>query len=152
MYQPDPALDRVWASQDVQDMLGWATEPLARQVWVAVQPFELSQYMIWREDTHRITVLEGNGQWSVYDDTWVEGQPEQDPSIVAPAGKFQPKRGFGKLWRTAAGLRERLGWALEPEKGYTAAVQSFQYGAMIKTDDTFYVLGKSGDRTGWQKR
>jgi hypothetical protein len=46
---------------------------------------------------------------------------ESDPSIVPPEGYYQPVRGFGKLWREE--LRSALGWALAPERSYTAQYQ-----------------------------
>jgi Tol biopolymer transport system component len=59
-------------------------------------------------------------QWNPNNDGWQEGWPESDPSIIPPAGLYQPVRGFGKFWREAFFLgsgsaRERLGWALEAE-------------------------------------
>lgn len=56
-------------------------------------------------------------------DTWTAAEPDSDPAITPPAGYYQPVRGFGKLWRTAAQLRDSLGWALAPEQGYAGRVQ-----------------------------
>jgi hypothetical protein len=41
---------------------------------------------------------------------------------------FQPVRGFGMVWRSegpgaSPDVRDRLGWALQPEFGYEAAYQ-----------------------------
>jgi hypothetical protein len=67
---------------------------------------------------------QGDGGWyEKYDDTWVSGEPESDPSISPPEGLFQPVRGFGKLWRDHPEVRERLGWALAPEQGFESAFQ-----------------------------
>lgn len=49
--------------------------------------------------------------------------PPNDPALIPPAGLLQPERGFGLLWRNSPTVRERLGWALTPEAGYTATVQ-----------------------------
>lgn len=62
-------------------------------------------------------------QWERFEDTWVTGQPERDPAIVPPAGLHQPVRGFGKLWRSNVEVWERLGWALEQERGFDGAYQ-----------------------------
>ena len=46
-----------------------------------------------------------------------------DPAIVPPDGRFQPIRGFGKLWRERPDVRDRLGWALGVELGFDAKLQ-----------------------------
>ena len=61
--------------------------------------------------------------WQRFDDTWTSEQPETDPAIVPPQGLRQPVRGFGELWRNNTEVRERLGWALEPERGFDGAHQ-----------------------------
>jgi uncharacterized protein with LGFP repeats len=49
-----------------------------------------------------------------------------------------PQRGFNKVWceGTGARVRERLGWAVEPEKGGAGAWQDFQRGIMYWTGAT----------------
>jgi hypothetical protein len=88
--------------------------------------------MLWVESEDRIYVLFDDGQtttgWSAFTDEWEEGMPETDPTIIPPPGYFQPRRGFGLVWREemSAGIlvRDRLGWALEEmETGYETAVQ-----------------------------
>jgi hypothetical protein len=59
----------------------------------------------------------------VFEDTWTDAEPESDPAIVPPAGLLQPIRGFGKVWRNNAGVRDGLGWALSPEQGFNGAYQ-----------------------------
>jgi hypothetical protein len=65
-----------------------------------------------------ILVFYNDGRFEKYPDTWTESEPDRDPSIVPPAGLYQPIRGFGKLWRTNAAVRDRLGWATAPEQGF----------------------------------
>ena len=56
-------------------------------------------------------------------------------SIVAPDGKYQPVRGFGKLWRENQTVHDALGWGTTPEFGYPSeygyypggSVQNGQY-------------------------
>lgn len=95
--------------------------PYITQVQVAEQLFERGR-MYWVQHARQIWVLhitsEGRGDWFVYDDTFAEGEPETDPNLVPPAGRLQPTRGFGKLWREVPGLRDMLGWAVQPEVGY----------------------------------
>jgi hypothetical protein len=99
----------------------------------AIQRFEHGT-MIWLKESNSIWVLydapdqHRSGAWVApqrverYDDHFREGSPEFDPAYVPPAGKLQPVRGFGLVWRTQPMLRNDLGWALEPERGYTACV------------------------------
>ena len=67
--------------------------------------------------------LQNNGEVGIFADTYADGDPESDPSIVPPAGLLQPIRGFGKVWRENQAVRDRLGWAVAPEQGYDAAYQ-----------------------------
>lgn len=91
------------------------------QLFIAQQDFQ-NGYMFWISTRKVIWVLintPGNpntGEWRIYPDTYTEGEPEFDPNLIPPSENlFQPRRGFGKLWRTTAGLREALGWATTPE-------------------------------------
>jgi len=97
----------------------------ASTTWAAEEPFEHG-WMLWLEKVQSrevvisrvILVFYENGSLEEYDDTFVEGEPESDPSIVPPPGLYQPIRGFGKLWRTHPEVRDRLGWATAPEQGF----------------------------------
>lgn len=118
---------------------GWASCPYrpAGFSWAAEQPFENGR-MIWLQEILGESTASGTPegpyvyvlyeddqlpQWQRFNDTWTSEQPETDPAIVPPEGLRQPIRGFGKLWRTNAAVRERLGWALEPERGFDGAYQ-----------------------------
>jgi hypothetical protein len=106
------------------------------QIQVAEQVFERGR-MFWIQPRKQIWVLidngSGSGQWQVYDDTFEDGEPESDPNIVPPEGKYQPLRGFGKLWRSNADLQNKLGFGLTPEFGY---VSNYEYypGGQIDTE------------------
>ena len=79
--------------------------------------------MIWLEETGSVIVFYEDGRWQRFEDTWTEGDPENDPDIVPPPGRFQPIRGFGKLWRERPEVREALGWALGVELGFPSIFQ-----------------------------
>ena len=96
--------------------------------WAAQQPFEHG-FMLWLEPSQLIYVFFDNygGQsYRSYDDTFAEGDPETDPNIVPPAGLLQPERGFGKVWRDNAEVRDNLGWATAPETGFDTWRQRYQ--------------------------
>jgi hypothetical protein len=111
------------------------------QVQIAEQVFEHGR-MFWIRHTRQIWVMVNvpqddstGGDWFCYNDTFEEGEAEIDPSLVPPEGMYQPRRGFGKLWRTHQELKNTLGWALTPEfeltSNYTyiagGYVQGMQY-------------------------
>lgn len=95
--------------------------PVVNQIQVAEQVFENGR-MFWIQPTNQIWIMvvtgEGRGDWSVFEDTFAEGEPEIDPQLEAPAGMEQPRRGFGKLWRENPDIQDALGWAITPEFGY----------------------------------
>ncbi len=62
-------------------------------------------------------------QKQTFVDAWSLNEPDGDPSIVPPAAKFQPIRGFGKVWRTYSDVRQKLGWALTQEQSFVAVYQ-----------------------------
>jgi hypothetical protein len=69
----------------------------------AIQHFEHG-LMIWLEPSRSIYILyaqteQSHSRWSEQEDRFVEGQPEFDPSLIPPAGLYQPVRGFGLVWR-----------------------------------------------------
>jgi hypothetical protein len=104
------------------------------QVFIAQEDFQ-GGYMFWMQSSGTMWVLlpeklpnpgdaltiPTNGQWRIYKDEFAEGQPETDPALTPPEGRFQPRRGFGKLWRENPELRTALGWATTPEFALTTS-------------------------------
>jgi hypothetical protein len=122
----------------------------------AEQHFERG-VMLWNRAERRIYVLFNDTgyttAWRAYTDTWEEGDPESDPSIVPPEGLYQPIRGFGRVWREEPHVRDRLGWALAPEVGYETALQTtshFKYRTLYirAHDGGVWELGPEG--SAWQ--
>ncbi len=108
---------------------------------LAYQTFEHG-LMIWVGVEQTILVIfepSGNPAWVARADAFVEGMRSEDPALVPPPGRFQPVRGFGLLWRTDRSLQTRLGWATNPELGYTGFTQ------VDVTTGVRYVQGPGGE-------
>jgi len=121
--------------------LGCATST-EHSTWSAWQPFERGA-MLWLEETREIWILEDDGHWQRFQDTWAEDQPESDPNLVPPSGLLQPIRGFGKVWRESlGGPAAAIGWALAPEQGRQTIWQPFDKGWAIEPEGvaTFVVF------------
>ncbi len=61
---------------------------------------------------------------------WTEGQLEPTP-LAPPKGFYEPRGRIGQAWREGAGVRKRLGWAIEPEQSGRGAWQAFDRGFMF---------------------
>jgi hypothetical protein len=97
----------------------------------SVEPFETG-YMYYVKSTGKIYVLSNTGvQLSIYQNTWNEGDPGGDLVTGPRANTFQPKRGFGKVWRENAVVQQALGYATADERGYTGEAQFFDRGLLI---------------------
>jgi DNA-binding beta-propeller fold protein YncE len=141
---PDYAFLAAW--EEVADEVGCATAGAAATSF-AEQAFEHGR-MFWTQEGDRVYVLFEDEGWAVYPNKWFVGQPEEDPTIVPPEGKLQPRLGFGATWRDELGVRDRLGWALQEERSYIGKVQHFQHGVMLQADgDRIYGLLEGGT---WQ--
>jgi hypothetical protein len=150
LFRPQGSLGIVWeANPRIQQDLGWARQATPNVVGGAYQQFD-NGVMAWREDTQQIYAFLDNGVWYSFADTFEEGDPESDPRFAPPAGKQQPIRGFGKVWRENPGLREQLGWALAKEQAQQAEVHSFERGVMLRYGGLLYsVVGVDTDNGRW---
>ena len=129
--------------------------PIVGSIYVAEQRFERG-WMFWLQPNRQIWVLslsdDGQNTWSVYDDSFADGDAETDPQILPPEGRFQPVRGFGKLWRENPEIRQALGWALDSELGHTARYE-YHHGGFVNDANSYVpapgyhlVTSLSGDR------
>jgi hypothetical protein len=91
------------------------------------QPFE-NGFMVWRADNGEIRVYVGGyvtgeiGELTVYPiSQYASLQARQ---YQPPDGRWFPEFGFGKVWSSIPGVRERLGWAVGGEQGFTMIVQN----------------------------
>lgn len=95
----------------------------------AYQTFE-NGFMIWVGSQDAIYVMFNdvlNPRWQVFRDNYEEGMPADDPLYNNPPNPntYQPRRGFGLLWRNNEIIRSRLGWATTfDEIAYNAQTQT----------------------------
>jgi hypothetical protein len=150
LYRPEGNYGNTWAADpSLQQLLGWAMTELPENIPAALQLFE-NGAMIWRSDTDSIYALYTDGSWESFEDTFEEGQPESDPAIVAPPSRWQPIRGFGKVWREHPEVRASLGWAIDKEFGLTAPMHRFEHGYMISFGGIAYALASGPEGNVWR--
>jgi len=100
------------------------------QVQIAEQVYQRGR-MFWIRPTRQIWVMQASagdpnsGDWFCYNDSFEEGEMEIDPDLFPPENAetelYQPRRGFGKLWRNNDDIRNGLGWATTPEFELTSS-------------------------------
>jgi len=126
----------------------------------AIQHFEHG-IMIWLQPRNSIFVLYADNQyspkWDWRQDNYIDGQPESDPALVPPTGKFQPIRGFGLVWRDDENqpvirVRDRLGWAIDEEEPFQGALQcnsAIKYTTCYLKDDRGRTIELRPERSAW---
>ena len=145
---------RIWSTYaTVRNRLGCPVE-IEKNTWSAEETF-IGGYMFWRGDLKLIYVLYNDGTWQSFIDTWAEGQLEWDPGIVPPSGYFQPKRGFGKVWREqlvrpGVTVRDKISWATTEERGLNASWQAYTGGLMLWSD-TLGIFVLYYDNSTWSR-
>ena len=119
----------------IRARLGGFTGPVSGE-GVTVLPFERGA-MLYRANTRTITVFATDpnvsspvGSYRLFADTWAPGQ-EPGGGMVAP-GLFNPRQGFGKVWRENADVRQQLGFAVsDTELGREPTIITFNYGTIL---------------------
>ena len=113
-------------------------------------------HMFWVGQLDAIYVLYNDPalpRWEVWLDEFDEGEPEYDPSWPgAPTDNlWQPRRGFGQLWRREQAVRDRIGWAtLEWEVPYSVHVQNENTGTIFMDDPDGRIFALAPAQSGWQ--
>ncbi len=122
---------QVWFhNPSVRDKLGCPTAP--ETGFAAVEQAFHSGYVLNNLDAKQMYILFGHiGQWTTYPDTWQQGDPINNPTLVPPAGWYQPEYGIGKMWRNEDNYSQKLGWARYPQRPVAASHQPFEHGEMI---------------------
>jgi hypothetical protein len=112
-------------------------------------------YMVWVSSQDAIYVLYNDGlspRWSAFRDYFTEGMPEVVGEYLnAPApGLWQPRRGFGLLWRSNEGIRNRLGWGtMEWEQPYSVSVQTSRDGTLFISRPTTGIFALMPSNVAW---
>ncbi len=128
--------------------------PLASQG--VFQEFQ-NGFMIWVQQQDTLYVLyndQTQPRWQVFNDRFEEGMAEDDPAFAdAPyPNTWQPRRGFGILWRANLTVRNRIGWAVQQwEQPYSARVQRDSNGTtyISAADSSVFALTRGG--SNWQR-
>lgn len=103
-----------------------AEGPALRSV-AAAESFERGR-MIWIQatDNHYVFIGLTSGSFRKFAGP-LPGDPNNRIGTPPPPGTFEPVSGFGLIWRGevpgSEGVRDQIGWALEPEFNYTAIQQ-----------------------------
>jgi len=120
------------------------------------QRFE-NGFMIWVGSQDAIYVLYNDPvqpRWQVFRDFFNEGMPEDSPQYVnAPRPNiWQPRRGFGLLWRDNATIRNRIGWAAQQwEQPYSVQVQTANDGTIFISQPGTSIFGLLPNNVNWNQ-
>jgi hypothetical protein len=119
---PVRGLGKVWYEyRIVRDYVGCAASyTRERAVPFSAQRFEGGTMLwipwaYWEDWNHVLVLFNDDGSYQRVPDSWDPETPDPAPT-AAPSGKIEPRGRFGKVWREAPSVRQRLGWAIEPEK------------------------------------
>jgi hypothetical protein len=85
-----------------------------------------------------VFVIYNDGEWVTFPDTWDTTQPASDPNLIVPAGWYQPVDSIGKVWRDNPEVRNRLGWAYEPQSRFAGRIQSYLVQSGLPSGDTHF--------------
>jgi hypothetical protein len=134
---------------DIAQQLGCLNAPAETRTFPAAYQNFQEGMMLWRSDENNIYVLgSSTGDFRQYPDTFQEGVDPEASSETPPDGFFAPRRGFLKVWQNQPGVRQVLGWALQPEQPVTLTVQEFPNGSMLSLPATGQMLVLTGEAQG----
>jgi hypothetical protein len=160
----DQSITIEWPCSKHEDVLfggRYCPSTEVRYPQAAQQQFEHG-FMIWHAVTQpdetapggTIYVFYDDGKCEQFDDTWQANEPEYDPALTPPEGLYQPVRGFGKAWRENEGIREKLGWAVASEQGFTGIWQDASPSSLSATHEYIQtidgrIIGLSHGPSNW---
>lgn len=150
-----PAVNGLFAGvwSQVQDTLGCALGNPGQGL--VVEENFVGGKMIWREpvDEGQALVIFNDGTWQIFQHApYVEGSAEYscvDENTPAQSPPT-PRRGFGMMWCDIPAIRSGLGNAIDTERSYTGALQSFDRGFVLRTDyGATFVFYDTGQWEQW---
>lgn len=113
-------------------------------------------YMVWVGSQDAIYVMFRDGalpRWRAYRDFFNEGMLEDSSQYNNPPGPnlWQPRRGFGMLWRDNASVRSRIGWATQEwEQPFSVRVQTSNDGVVYISRPSASVFSLFPNGENWQ--
>ena len=142
--------DRTWFFIQPRPEACPINPPLADQG--VYQRFE-NGYMIWVRRTDSIYVMYNDQvqpRWQVFRDYFNEGMPEEGIGQSPPSGRWEPRRGFGMLWRANEAVRNRIGWATQQwEQPYSVQAQTSDEGVIFLSDPYSAIFGLVPNYVNW---
>ncbi|MDX1994930.1 MAG: hypothetical protein SF029_21285 [bacterium] len=114
-------------------------------------------FMIWLGHLDVIYVFYNDSvqpRWQMFPDAFSEGMVEEDPAFRQSPfpNTWQPRRGFGMLWRGNTAVRERIGWAtLEWEQPYSLQSQTSPDGTLFISDPSGGVFAAIPGGSNWTR-
>ena len=97
-------------------------------------------YMIWVSSQDAIYAFysdRNQPRWQVFRDQFEEGMVEDDPAYDQSPfpNTWQPRRGFGMLWRNNSAVRDRIGWGIDEwEQPFSVLAQTAPDGSFFISD------------------
>jgi hypothetical protein len=117
----------------------------------AIQSYEHGSMIYVQGSPGSIYVLTADGRFRRFDDTWVSGVDPETGGETPPLGLIEPKRGFGKVWRSNLDVRGSLGWAVTDEEGAQSSLLLFDRGRAVflpTRGSVFLLIDDPGGTTG----
>lgn len=110
--------------------------------------------MVWVGSQDAIYVMYNDAlapKWEVVRDYFNEGMVEQANDFNPPSETlFQPRRGFGMLWRGNELVRNRIGWSMmKDEQPFSVQVQTARDGAIYISAPSSNLFGLLPGGAGW---
>lgn len=107
--------------------------------------------MIWVQQLDAVYVLYDTSEqprWQVFNDAFENGMAETIEEFDnPPPAAWQPRRGFGLIWREREAMRRRIGWAIiEWEVPYSVQMQTGSDGTLFinMPDNAVFMLLPNG--------
>lgn len=115
-------------------------------------------YMVWVGSGDAIYVMYNDAnqpRWEVFRDSFDENNPTMSYLDAPPRsmnGGWTPRRGFGLLWETNVGVRNRIGVATQQwEEPFSARLQTSDDNSIFLSTPRNFVFGLVGNRSNWQQ-